>query len=133
MKTTDFLNAINQSKKNLIRESDSEKMAAKIYNQFFVARCLSYHSDAILMVNELNIRGLREFNLTNKMHFEFLLHLLEKRKRFAKWSKPYSDEKLQLIKDYYKYSTQKALSVIDLFSEDDFADIQQKMSTGGKE
>ena len=131
MQATDFLNSINQTKKNLIRESDSPKAAEKIYNSFFTTRCLSYHSDCIFLVNELNTRGLREFGLSNLMHYEFLLHVLEPRKRFSKWGKSKKEDRVELIKQVYKYSTQKAKEVQDLFSDEDIKKMKKNLETGG--
>lgn len=135
MKGFDFLNEINgSSKKNLIRESDSPAAAEKVYDIFFVSRCLSYHSDCILLVNELNTRGIREFGLDNRMHFEFLLKTIDPRKRFSKWGKVSKehDEHIELIQHETGMSKAKAREAIPIYSEDDFERIRKSMNKGGK-
>ena len=47
----DWLNSINQTKKNLIDEDPSLE---KEYPPYIVNRCLSGHLDCILFVNEMN-------------------------------------------------------------------------------
>ena len=82
------LNSINsREKNNIIRDSQSPLAAEKQYPPFPVLRSLSYNLDCILLVNELNIRGLSQFNVSNLMHYEYLLYFISTKKRYNKWIK----------------------------------------------
>lgn len=132
MKLTDFLNSINVSKKNVIRESGSPVAAAKMYVPFVTARCYSNFPDTVLIANELNVRGTSSHNVTSQMHYEFLLHAISPKKRFAKWNKPDKDEKINLIMQIYKYNYDKAKSVSDILTDEDCESLRQLLYEGGK-
>lgn len=127
----DYLNSINDNKKNLMRDSGAMEAAEKSYPSFPVARSLSYHPDAILMVDELNQRGLSEHKMRPVMHYEFLLNLIPRRKRYGKWAKPENDDKVQLIKKCFNYSEEKALAVMHLFTEEQFDIMRRSREQGG--
>lgn len=118
------LNSINgQSKKNLIRESDSPAAAEKLYPPFPVSRSLSYHADCILLVNELNQRGLNTFGVTNLMHYEFLLYCISPKKRFSKWIKTEPNETVQHIMEIMSMSYEKALDLYSVLNDDQIKEI----------
>ena len=52
----DYINAINVSKKNLMRGSNNDTIAEKEYSPFLTNRALSYFSDTIGYANEMNQR-----------------------------------------------------------------------------
>lgn len=133
MQLGEWLDSINTSKKNLIRTSASKEAAVRLYPAFPVMRSLSYHEDSILLVQELNTRGLATHGVSNQMHYEFLLHVLGKRKRFAKWEKPAVDESIEIIMMTFDYSRQKAEEVRDLFSDADILLLKAKAAKGGKQ
>ena len=67
MELKDWLNSINQTKKNLIDEDPSLE---KEYPPYIVNRCLSGHLDCIIFANEMN-----KYNfLPKKLQYEFLLN-----------------------------------------------------------
>lgn len=121
----EHLNSINTTKKNIIRDSDDKFSAERAYPRFPVTRSLSYHPDAILLVNELNIRGLESHNVSNLMHYEFLLYVLPQKKRFAKWAKSSKDNKLELLIQFYGYSKSKAMEVLDLIPQEEYDRLQK--------
>lgn len=129
----DYLDSINTTKKNIIRGSNAYDAAEKQYPPFPVARSLSYHEDCILLVAELNNRGTSSHGVSNKMHYEFLLHVLDKRKRFSRWERPAKDEAIELIMDSFNYSKEKAESVRSLFSDADIDALRKLHSPGGKQ
>ena len=121
----DFLNAINFSKEDLIGE---DKEVEKAYPPFMVNRGLSYFNDTVLIANEMNIN----YHISSRMQFEFLKGIIRKRKRFSKWFKPDKmGADLQLVKDHYGYSDQKALDVIELLTEADLDEIRKLRDRGG--
>ena len=120
----DYLKAINNSKKNIIVDDLSENE----YNAFMVNRGLSFFHDTVLMANEMNI----SHHLDSKLQFDFLINIIKKKSRFTKWSKKTNIENLEVIKQYYGYSNEKARSVLSLFSNDEIADLNQRISKGGR-
>lgn len=113
------LNSINQTKKNIIRDSSSPRVAEKLYTPFQVSRSLSYHADCILFVNELNERGIKPYAVSNLMHYEFFLYTISPKKRFARWVKPDNEEVTSYIMDYFKINQEHALAYKNILSEED--------------
>lgn len=125
MKLTDYLNAINYSKKNLM-DTDDDDVERK-YPAFVVNRCMSYFPDTILYANEMN----RLSHLDNKMQFSYYLHSVRKRKRFSKWLKNENPADLDLIKSYFGYNNKRAREALEILSEKDIEHIRAEMNTGG--
>ena len=122
----DFINAINQSKEDLIRK---DPLNEKDYSPFMVNRGLSYFADTVMMANEMN----RNSGIPKKWQNDFLLNTISKKKRFSKWhKKDAEDRKLLLIMEYYKYSTERAKEVMDIVSPDQLTMIEEKLHKGGK-
>jgi hypothetical protein len=124
MNPFEFANAICDSKQNLIVDDISEKS----YNPFMVNRSLSYHYDTVLLANEMNQRSF----LDKKLQFDFLINTVRKKKRFAKWAKPISSDDLEVVKEYYGYSNEKARQVLPLLNSDQMGQLTQRMYKGGK-
>ena len=125
MSPFDFLKSINDTKVNLI---DQDQDNTKHYNGFVVNRSLSYFPDTVFMSNEMN----RLHHLDVKMQYDFLINIIKKKSRFTKWSKKTNIANLEVIKQYYGYSNEKARSVLSLFSNDEIADLNQRISKGGR-
>lgn len=123
MSPFEFTNSVSHNKKYLMDDPDMEKQ----YNSFIVNRGLSYFQDTVLLANEMN----RNHHIDAKLQYDFLFHIIRKRKRFSKWIKANQDKKIQVIQDYYGYSSQKAESIADLINEDQLADMVAYMSKGG--
>jgi hypothetical protein len=125
MNPFDFINAITQTKENLF----IDPQASKDYNAFMVNRGLSQYADTILYANEMN----RFYNLDPDMQFQYLINTITKKKRFNKWAKKEKDPKsFLLVKEYYKYSDEKARSVVDILTDDQLAIIETKLYKGGR-
>lgn len=122
----DFLNAINDTKKDLIRE---DPLTEKDYVPFMVNRGLSYFPDTILFANEMNSSA----HIPKQWQFDFYRIGITKRKRFAKWHKrDQNSDDIQLIMREYDYSHQKALQIIDLLNETQLKELREKYSNGGR-
>ena len=67
MNPFEYLNAINNTKKDLMVDEEAEKK----YNAFMVNRGLSYFYDTALLANEMN----RNHHLDNRLQFDFLINL----------------------------------------------------------
>lgn len=124
----DYINAINTSKKNLMRGTDNDELAEKGYDAFLANRALSYHNDTIALANEMNTRHY----LDKKPQFEFFLNTVRPKKRFAKWEKKIKDADLSLIKEYYGYNDIKARQAISLLNDAQIEHIRGRMEKGGR-
>lgn len=124
MNPFEYVNAICDSKQNLIVDEASEKA----YNPFMINRTLSYHFDTVLLANEMNLRA----HLDKKLQNDFLINTVRKKKRFAKWAKPLSSDDLEVVKEYYGYSNEKARQVLPLLNDDQMGQLRQRIFKGGK-
>jgi hypothetical protein len=120
----DFLNSINSSKKDLMQEPETEKD----YVSFVVNRSLSYFPETTLIANEMN----RYHHLDSKLQYQFLLNIVRKKKRFSKWVKPQTENDIELVKEYYGYSNDKARQVISLLTPEQLTIIRKKVDKGGR-
>lgn len=120
----DFINAIHYSKDNLIVDDWSEKQ----YNPFIINKGLSHGHDTVIPANEMNSRP----HLEKKMQFEFLKTTIRPRKRFNKWIKADSNSDIEIIKDYYGYSNDKAKQVLPLLSKEQLEILKENMFKGGR-
>jgi hypothetical protein len=119
-----FVNEITFGKKDVMVDPDMEKK----YVPFMVNRSLSYFTDTVHMANEMN----RYHHLDKKLQFQFLLNIVRKKKRFSKWVKPTTDSNVDVIKEYYGYSNEKAIQILPLLSTDQLNIIKNKVNKGGR-
>lgn len=124
MKPFDYVNAINYTKQDIMHTAEDEK----IYLPFMVNRSLSYFQDTVILANEMN----RYPHLDNKLQFSFLINMVRKRKRFSKWDKPEIQNDIEVVKEYYGYSNEKARQVLALLSLDQLKEIKEKVNKGGR-
>ena len=120
----DYLNSINYSKKDIMVDDIAEDE----YNPFMVNRGLSYFQDTVLYANEMN----RYHHLDNRLQFDFLINIVRKRKRFSKWIKSTNPDTLNVVKEYYGYSDEKAKQVLPLLSSDNIKEMKTRVFKGGK-
>jgi len=124
MSPFDYLNAINTTKKDIMVDD----VAEKAYTSFMVNRGLSYFPDTILFANEMNVHH----HIDHRLQFDFFINIIKKKKRFSKWAKPINIENLELIKEYYGYSNEKAKSVLPLLNGEQINELKIRMYKGGK-
>ena len=120
----DWLNSINFSKEDLTVDDPD---TAKDYTPYIVNRCLSGHLDTVLYANEMNLHP----NLDKDMQYQFFLNSLRKRKRFSPWLRKEKVENLNIVKQYYGYSNEKALQALRLLTNEQLEFIKQRLDTGG--
>lgn len=123
MNPFEYIKSINDTKENLIVDEQSEKA----YNPYITNHQLSYFSDTVHIVNVLN----KYHHLDKKLQYDFLLNIVRKRKRFTKWNKPDDVGNLEVVKEYYGYSNEKAKSIMPLLSPEAIEIIKQRMYKGG--
>ena len=121
MELKDWLNSINFTKEDL-----SEDM--KSYPPYIVNRCLSGHIDCVLFANEMN----KYHFLDKDMQYKFYLNILRKRKRFSPWIRKDKDSDLDIVKQYYGYSNEKARQVLRILSTEQINYMKQRLDIGGK-
>ena len=124
MELKDWLNSINFNKTNLIEEDPS---AIKDYPPYIINRCLSGHLDCILFVNEMN----RYSFLDKDMQYSFYLNTLRKKKRFSPWLRKEKVDDLECVKQYYRYSNEKASQALKILDKKQLNFIKQRLETGG--
>lgn len=124
MNPFEFLKSINTNKKNIMVDDVAEKG----YNAFIINRSLSYFPETVLLANEMNVRHL----IPNKLQYHFLLNTVSKKNRFSKWAKPEHIATLEVVKQYYGVSNEKAKSMIKLLTQAEIDELKQRMYKGGK-
>ena len=124
MELKDWLNSINFTKENLIEEDPD---LIKEYPPFIINRCLSGHLDAIMFANEMN----KFPNLDKDLQYHFFLNTLRKKKRFSPWLRKEKVTDLEIIKQYYGYSNEKALNALKILTPDQINFIKQRLYIGG--
>lgn len=120
----DFINAIHHTKENLIVDDWSEKQ----YSPYIVNKGLSYGHDTVIPANEMNSRP----HLDKILQFQFLINIIRPKKRFNKWIKADKIDDLEIIKEYYGYSTDKAKQVLPLLSRSQLEELKTRLTKGGK-
>jgi len=121
----DFLNAINDNKKDLFLDPQAEKD----YPPFMVNRGLSFFPDTVLYANEMN----KSVQIPSKWQFDFLKNSIPKKKRFSKWfKKDATTDQLKLVMKHYKYSEKKAYEVLDLFTPMQLEELRLSYEAGGR-
>lgn len=127
MNPFDFVNAINSTKANIMSGTENDALAEAAYTPYVVNKALSYFPDTIMHANEIN----RLNTLPNALQFSYYLNSIRPAKRFAKWVKRENVEDVECVKQYYGYSTDKALQALTILTRDQLHHIKQKLSGGG--
>ena len=124
MNPFEYANAINYTKKNIMVDD----LAEKAYLPYMINRQLSYFPDTVLAANEMN----RNHHLDNRLQFDFFINIIRKRKRFSKWFKPEHISDLDVVKEYYGYSNEKARQVLTILSTEQINELKNKVAKGGR-
>ena len=124
-----FINEINTGKKDIMLDQNGQHsdLLENIYNPFVVNRTLSYFNDTVLHANEMN----KCHHIDNRCQFDYLINTVRKRKRFSKWAKPEDSANVDVIKEYYNCSNEKARQFLSLLSDNQLTELKQKVSHGG--
>jgi len=124
MNPFEYLTAINDTKKDIMVDDIAEKG----YNGFMVNRGLSYFQDTVIYANEMN----KYAHLDNRLQFDFLINIIRKRKRFSKWIKPDTASDVEVVKEYYGYSNEKARKALTLLTKEQINALEKKVTKGGR-
>lgn len=116
----DIIPSILQTKIPLEDEKD--------YIPFLVNRALSQHYDCVLRANEMNMLP----HTPKRMQFDYLSNSIRAYKRpFQKWHKRIESEDLEAVKEYYKYSNEKAKAALSILTESQLNEIKKQINKGG--
>ena len=122
----DYLNSINFTKQDVMKTDDITW--EKKYPAFIVNKCLSYHYDTLIAANEMNGYHF----LPNNMQYQFLLNIVRKKKRFAKWMKAEKLKDIEYVKEYYGYSNEKAKEALNILTDKQIEEIKLSLFKGGR-
>ena len=121
----DWLNSINLNKNNIIKEDpDTERK----YAPFIINKCMSGHLDTVLLANEMNMNH----SLSKSLQYDFFLNSVRKKKSFSPWLRKDKIKNLDVVKQYYGYSNEKAVQVLRILTSEQIAFIKSKLEIGGK-
>jgi len=121
----DWLNSINQTKKNLI---DENPLSENEYPPFVINKCLSGHIDCLMYSNEMNMNH----NLDKKLQYDFFINILRTKKRFSPWIRKDIVKDLDYVKKYYGYNNEKAQQALNILTKDQINFISNKFEIGGR-
>ncbi len=124
MNPFDYVNSVTYTKKDIMVDDIAEKE----YAPFIVNKALGNFRDTILYANEMNLNH----HLDHRLQFDFFINIIKKQKRWSKWIKAENVSDLELIKEYYGYSNEKAKSVLPLLSNEQINDLKLRIYKGGK-
>ena len=113
MSPFDYLKAINETKEDVMLTPQDERK----YSSFIVNRGLSFFMDTIFQVNEMN----RNHHLDSRLQFDYLINNIRKKRRYSKWLKPEKLQNVELVKEYYGFSYEKAKDALKILSENQLA------------
>jgi len=129
MKPFDYINSINHTKKNLMVDTENDKLAESSYVPFITNRSLSYFTDTLFYSNEIN----QYHHVDNKLQYDYLINSVRPKKRYAKWVKATDSNDLENVKLYFGYSTNKALQALKVLSLKQLGIITNKVTRGIKD
>ena len=110
--------------KNSIITSENEKE----YEPYIVNRALSQHNDCLLYVNEMN----RYSGLDKKMQYDYYINTFVAKKRpFQKWYKASESKDIQVIKEYFGYSSEKAKDALRILTPEQIDKIREVVDKTG--
>ena len=134
-----FINSINQGRKgkHLLEDCTADDSLETInpdavdkqYVPFIINRGLSYFKDTALFANEMNIKN----NLPPRMQYDFYRNIVTPKKRFSKWGKKAkTSDDINVIKQLYNYSQEKAESVYKILTKEQIKELHKISQKGGK-
>ena len=125
MNPFEIVKAVTHTKENLMVDEHAEKG----YAPYMVNRALSFFVDTVFQANEMN----RNYHLDKKLQFDYLLNNIRPRKRWSQWLKPEKIDNIDIVKEYYGFSNEKAKNALEILSVDQLEHIKQKLDIGGVE
>lgn len=123
----DYVNSITLGKNNMMRDTENDVLAEKEYNPWIVNKALSYFPDTVLMANDMNMYH----GLDKRPQYEYLLNMIRRNKRWAKWVKDEGSEDLDLVIKAYNCNPTVAREYLKLLTKEQLDAIRASMAVGG--
>lgn len=127
MNPFDYISDASYAKKNIMRGTENDTLAEKGYNPYISNLAFSYHPDSILHANLMN----QYHELPNRAQYEFYIHSLRPKKRFAKWVKNIDNDDLTAVCEYYKCNINVGKEYLSLLSKEQLAALKSEQDVGG--
>lgn len=125
MSPFDYAKALTETKEYLYDEEET----SKDYNPFIINKALSFNVDCLFFANEMNKYA---SVIPKQSQHDFYYYGLDKKKRHGRWVKKDSiDKDIELIKKHYGYSTEDAMSALNILSDEQLQYIREMI--GGKQ
>ncbi len=121
----EYLNTINFSKQNLMLDDPGWE---NNYPSYVINKCMSHHMDTIMFANEMN----RYPNLDKRLQYDFFINTVRPKRRFSPWGKKQTVKDIDLVKQYYGYSNEKAKQALRILTPKQLDYIREKLNKGGK-
>lgn len=126
----DYVTSILQTKKNMMRGSENDKLAEDGYNPWLTNMSLSQYEDTILIANLVNTHH----QLPKRAQYELLINIVRPKKRqFRKWAKAVADEDLDVVCETYECNRRVGQEYLSLLSKDQIESLREQRRKGGKE
>lgn len=123
----EWVDSISSTGKDIMPDPN---VSSKDYPEFAINRGMSQSIDTVMFAQAMNQRP----GVKGRMHYAFLLAAVKKKKRYSKWAKKTEDDNLadlEMVKEYFNFSNEKALSALSILTKDQLKEIRLKQSTGG--
>ena len=106
---------------------DEDPLWEKNYPPFVINKCMSQHIDTVMYANEMN----QYPNLDKKLQYDFFINTVRSRKRFSPWGKKEKVKDIELVKEFYGYSTRESLAqALQILTENQLIVIKDKLNSG---
>lgn len=120
----DILPSIMQTKKSVLNTEEDYKE----YNPYIINRALSKHKDCIMYANEANIYN----GMDKDMHYQYMMNSIRGKKRpFEKWEKFEKNTDIDMIKEYFSISSEKARDYLRILTEEQLIEFREWTHKGG--
>lgn len=123
----DYVNSITLGKNNMMRDTENDTLAEKVYKPWVVNKALSYFVDTILVANDMNIYH----GLEKRAQYEYFINAIRRNKRWAKWVKDVESDDLDLVVKAYNCNPNVAREYLKLLTKDQLEQIRATMVEGG--
>lgn len=123
MSPFEFTKSISDTKEDIYEGNEKD------YNPFVINKALSFNPDCVFIANELN----RHSDIPKRAQYYLWLNSIEKKRRYGKWVKKDSiPDDIELIKEAFDYSNDKALAVLPLFTDKKLLELKELLNKGGR-
>ncbi len=118
-----FIKSITETKEPIYEGNESS------YNKFLINRGLSFNVDCILYLHEID----KYPELPDEVHYQFLLNSISKKRRYGKWVKKDTlPSDVELVKEAFGYSTEKAMIALELLTDKQLLELKDTIRKGGR-